>query len=99
MSDQGKVVPGIPEPSRGSTSQIDWDTPARLARLSGQPVLAGTQIRETLVKSLRLRKRFPFTDETGHISVMMRNSTVNPEDGLRYGDVYLQWVPNETKEG
>lgn len=99
MTDKGKVVPAVPRPSRGAVSQIDWDTPARLARLSGQPVLAGKNIRETLVKSLRMRKRPPFIDDTGHIAVMMRDSTVNTKDGLRYGDVYLQWIPTETKEG
>lgn len=99
MTDKGRVVPEIPRPGRGSASQIDWDTPARLARLSGQPVLAGRNIRETLVKSLRLRKRHPFIDDTGHIAVKMRNSTINDEDGLRYGDVYLEWTPNTPTEG
>lgn len=94
MPNKGKVVGAIPKVTRVSKSRIDWDTPAKLAKMSGQPVLAGEHIRNTLVKSLRQYDRPPFKDSTGHIAVLLRNSKVEA-DGNRYGDVYMQWIPNE----
>jgi hypothetical protein len=97
MANKGKVVSAIPAPTRVSKSRIDWDTPARLAKMSGQPVLAGEHIRNTLVKSLRQYDRPPFKTDEGHIAVILRNSSIE-DDGQRYGDVYMQWVPNDKKE-
>lgn len=93
---KAKVVDEVPKPTRTGRSKFDWDTPARLAKLSGQPVLAAQHIRNSLVKSLRQYDRPPFKTEDGHIAVLLRNSSV--EEGVRYGDVYMQWVPTETKE-
>lgn len=94
---KGKVVSSVPPPTRLSRSKIDWDTPARLARMSGQPVLAGVHIRNTQIKSVRQYVRPPFVDENGHIAIKLRNSRIE-DDGHRYGDVYFEWIPNE-KEG
>jgi len=97
MTNKGKVVREVPKVNRASRSKYDWDTPARLAKLSGQPVLAGEHISDSLVKSLRQRERAPFRDHEGHMKIQLRNSKIE-DDGIRYGDVYMQWVPNEKAE-
>lgn len=95
--EEGKVVRDVPKPTRVSKYGINWDHHANLARLTKQPVLAGTHIRNTQVKSLRQYNRAPFVDETGRIVIKLRNSHIE-EDGLRYGDVYFEWEPTEKKE-
>lgn len=91
---EGKIVSAIPAPSRVSKYGINWDDYATTARFTGQPILAGTNIRETQVKSLRYRTRPPFVTDDGHIEFKLRNSTIK-DDGVRYGDVYMVWIPNE----
>jgi hypothetical protein len=89
---QGKVVDEIPAVGRNSKYKFDWDTPAHLATLTGKPVLAGEHIPETLTKSLRQYKRWPFVGPLGRIRVKLRNSKIEA-DGIRYGDVYFEWEP------
>lgn len=95
----GAVVNEIPAPSRPFRYNIDWDHLANMARNTGKPVLAGEKIRISQISALRQYTRPAFRDETGHIAVAMRNSTT--EGGVRYGDVYFEWVSNNpiiTKE-
>lgn len=99
---EGAAVDAIPAPTRTSKYDIDWDKHALMACATGKSILAGKNIRDTQIKSLRLRTREPFRGPTGHIEISMRNSSINPEDGVRYGDVYFSWIPNtttNTKEG
>lgn len=91
---KGKIVSQIPGARK---SPIDWDGPAMLAKLSGQPVLAATHIRDSLIKSVRQYKRPPFVEDDGRIVVEMRNSQTDT-DGMRYGDVYFRWESTK-KEG
>lgn len=91
--DEGQVVRKIPPVSRPARTTIEWDASARLAKLTKQPVLAATHVRNTLVKSVRQRQRPPFVTDEGRIIVKLRNSTI--EDGVRYGDVYFEWEPNQ----
>lgn len=94
---EGKIVNSIPAPSRVSKYRINWDDFVVLARMTGQPVLAGTHIRETQAKSMRLYTRAPFVQEDGRVKIALRNSRIE-DDGHRYGDVYFEWIP-ATKEG
>lgn len=87
------IVSAIPKVTRRSKYGINWDGYAYLAKQTGQPVLAGTDIRDTQVKSLRQYDREPFLSAEGHIAIRMRNSHIDPADGKRYGDVYLEWIP------
>lgn len=88
---KGKIVNEVPAPRRAK-STIDWDGPAMLARMTGQPVLAAEHIRNTRIKAVRQYTRPPFIEADGHIIVEMRNSKLEA-DGLRYGDVYFRWEP------
>jgi hypothetical protein len=90
---KGKIVNKVPPVSRAK-STIDWDTPAQLAKLSGQTVLAKQDVRISRITSLRGYTRPPFVDDDGRIIVDMRNSYTG-EDGVRYGDVYLTWEPKQ----
>lgn len=92
---KGKVVGAVPPVSR-ARSTIDWDSPALLAKMTGQPVLAATDIRNTRVKAVRQYTRAPFITPEGRIVVELRNSHINPDDGERYGDVYFTWEPTPT---
>lgn len=91
---KGKIVNQIPGARQ---SPIDWDGPAMLAKLSGQPVLAATHIRDSQIKSVRQYKRPPFVEDDGRIIIEMRNSKTE-SNGVRYGDVYMRWEPSK-KEG
>ena len=91
---KGKVVASIPPRGRGP-EPMDWDTPAKLAKLSGQPVLAAEDVRNSRVKSVRMYKRPPFVTAEGRIIIKLRNSQVKA-DGERYGDVYFEWEPTTT---
>lgn len=96
MPKEGKIVHEIPPVRRNvrhTRHEIKWDEYATLAKLTGQPVLAGQNIRNSTVKSVRQYTRYPFVDDTGHIAVRFRSKTIG-EDGERYGDVYLEWIPN-----
>jgi hypothetical protein len=90
MKGKPRIVSEVPGLRRKGKSGIDWDSPASLARLTGQPVLAAENVRDTHVKSLRQYTRSPFVDTTGYIAVHLRNSRLET-DGHRYGDVFLQW--------
>lgn len=93
--EKGKVVDAIPAAGgRISKYGINWDNMAYTAKLTGKPVLAGENISNSRVKSLRAYKRPPFVDDDGHIAVHLRNSSIKA-DGKRYGDVYFEWVPDE----
>lgn len=95
---KGKIVPSVPPVSRAK-STFDWDTPAQLARMTGQPVLAAEHVRISRIKSVRQYNRPPFLTSEGRIVVEMRNSSVDDADGERYGDVYFTWEPTtDTKE-
>jgi hypothetical protein len=91
---KGKIVKQIPGARQ---SPIDWDSPAILAKLSGQPVLAATHVRDTRIKSVRQYTRPPFVAEDGRIIIEMRNSKTD-SNGVRYGDVYMRWESTK-KEG
>lgn len=93
--EEGKIVTSIPPISRATKSGINWDRYAELARQTGQPVLAGKSIKDSHVKSVRQRHRPPFITPEGRIAVRLRNSHVDPRDGYRYGDVYLEWIPED----
>jgi hypothetical protein len=90
---EGKIVNAIPAPSRVSKYRINWDEFVEVAKLAKSPVLAGSNIRETQVKSMRQYTRYPFVQEDGHVHIALRNSKI--ENGVRMGDVYFQWIPNE----
>lgn len=94
MKKDGKIVDTVPAPRRPSKSGINWDEYAEVARLTGQPVLVGTHIKESQVKALRLYRRKPFVDPgVGRITVKMRNSKI--ENGVRFGDAYFEWTPTQ----
>lgn len=99
---EGKIVSEIPKVTRRSKYAINWDGYAYLAKQTGQPVLAGKDIRNSQVKAIRQYDRDPFVTEEGHIAVRLRNSYIDPKDNRRYGDVYFEWIPNtsptDTKE-
>ena len=90
--EEGKIVSEIPKVARRSKYGINWDSYAHLAKQTGQPVLAGRDIIDSQIKSIRQYKREPFLSEDGHIAVRVRNSYKSPADGKRYGDVYFEWV-------
>lgn len=92
--EEGKIVSAIPKVTRRSKYGINWDGFAYLAKQTGQPVLAGKNIRNSQVKAIRQYDREPFTSNEGHIAVHLRNSHIDPNDGRRYGDVYFEWVPD-----
>lgn len=93
----GKIVNAVPAPTRASKYGINWDQHAEVARLTGQPVLAGTGVKESQAKAIRLYRRKPFIDPGhGRITVKFRNSKL--VGGVRIGDVYFEWTP-EQKEG
>lgn len=96
MKNEGKIVNAIPAPSRVSKYKINWDEFVDIAKLAKSPVLAGKNIRETQVKSMRLYTRHPFIQDDGRVKIALRNSRI--ENGVRLGDVYFVWVPNEKKE-
>lgn len=89
---KGKVVGSVP-PQRKPAGAIDWDPAAHLARLSGQPVLAAQNVRNSRIKAVRQYTREPFITPEGRIVVQMRNSHVG-DDGEYYADVYFTWKPN-----
>lgn len=93
---EGKIVNAIPAPSRVSKYKINWDEFVEVAKLAKSPVLAGSNIRETQVKSMRQYTRYPFVQDDGQVHIALRNSHV--KDGVRVGDVYFQWVPNKKEE-
>lgn len=96
---EGATVDAIPATRRPTIRyNIDWDHMANLARLTGKPVLAGTNIRITQLGAIRQYKRPAFRDETGHIKAIMRESKINPEDGVRYGDIYFEWIDTTNQE-
>lgn len=92
--EEGKIVSEIPKVTRRSKYGINWDSYAYLARQTGQPVLAGKDIRNSQVKAIRQYDREPFVSAEGHIAVRLRNSHIDPKDGKRYGDVYFEWIPD-----
>lgn len=94
---EGRVVHEIPPPKRPSKYNINWDKFIEMARMTGQPVLAGVNIRNSTVKSLRQTTRPPFVTTEGRVVVTLRNSEVK-NDGQRYGDVYFTWQPYEKPE-
>lgn len=94
---ESAVGTALPAPKRVSKYGINWDDYALTAKLLGQPVLAGKNIKDTQVKALRLYKRPPFITDEGRIVVHLRNSEVK-SDGKRYGDVYFVWEPTTTTE-
>lgn len=96
----GEIVDAIPARKRESKYNNNWDRFAELARSTGKPVLAGVNIRNTTVKSLRQYTRPPFVTNEGRIIISLRNSEIG-EDGERYGDIYMSWesTTSSTKEG
>ena len=90
---EGKIVKEIPTPTRQSKYKIDWDKFVDVAKMMKSPVLVGSNIRETQVKALRQRTRHPFVQEDGHIHIALRNSEV--KNGVRVGEVYFEWIPNQ----
>lgn len=90
MAPKGKIVNAVP-PAR-ARGDVDWDSMARLAKMSGQAVLAATHVRNSRVKSVRQYTRPPFVTDEGRIIVELRNSK-RESDGERWGDVYLRWEP------
>ncbi|GAA1499310.1 hypothetical protein [Paeniglutamicibacter kerguelensis] len=93
----GTTPIGLP-PRRGvRKGNYDWDGKARLAQETpGVAVLAGEGVPESLSKSVRTYRTPPFIQADGRIVVNLRNSVVN-EEGVRHGDIYLTWVPEESK--
>jgi hypothetical protein len=90
---KGKIVGELPK-RRGKMSH-DWEGMARLAQQNpGKAVLAATHVPESTTKSVRVYRRKPFVQPDGKIVVNVRNSRIEA-DGVRYGDVYMTWVPNE----
>lgn len=87
-----KTVNSVP-PAR--QRDIDWDSMATLAKMTGKPVLAATHLRNSRVKSVRQYTRPPFVTDEGRIVVELRNSR-READGERWGDVYLRWEPTTT---
>lgn len=93
---EGKIVNAIPAPTRVSKYKINWDDFVDVAKLAKSPVLVGSNIRETQVKSMRQYTRAPFVQEDGHVHIALRNSVV--KDGVRMGDVYFEWIPNKKED-
>jgi hypothetical protein len=96
MTKDGKIFDQLPPVSRPHKSKINWTEAAEVARLTGSPVLAAKHVKHSLVQSVRQYSKPPFVTDEGRIIVNLRNSTV--EKGVRYGDVFFTWQPNEPKE-
>jgi hypothetical protein len=91
---KGTIVPKIPDTRRGK-SEYDWDSHAEQARqVWPNALLAETHVHTTVVNAVRQYRSRQFRNEDGHVVVSLRNSKVDT-DGERYGEVYMQWVPNE----
>lgn len=93
---EGKIVNAIPSPARISKYGINWDEFVDVAKLAKSPVFVAKNIRETQVKSMRQYTRAPFVQEDGHVHIALRNSTI--KDGVRVGEVYFQWIPNQKEQ-
>lgn len=94
---KGKILDELP-PIRRSKGGYDWDGCARQAVDNpGKAILVGEGMPRTRADAARLYKHEPFVSNKGTLSVSVRNSKLR-EDGRRYGDVYLIWTPNETKD-
>lgn len=94
---KGKLVGKLP-PRASRGEDYDWDAAANLAaQHPDEAVLAASHVPESRVKSVRGYTRRPFVQDTGHIVVAVRNSTVEA-DGIRYGDVYFQWQSSQEGE-
>ena len=93
---KGRIVSELPSPRRDYV--YNWDASALLAQQHpGSVVCAAERVPESKVKSLRMYRRAPFRQADGHIQINVRESHVE-EDGIRYGNVYMVWVP-ATQEG
>jgi hypothetical protein len=93
---EGKIVSAIPAPSRISKYKINWDEFVEIAKLAKSPVLVASNIRETQVKSMRKYTRAPYVTSEGHVVIALRNSEI--KNGVRVGDVYFEWIPNQKEE-
>jgi hypothetical protein len=88
---KGHIVGKLPPRASRRGEDYDWDAMALLAiKHPENAVLAAEHVPESRVKSLRGYTRYPFIQDTGHIRIAVRNSTME-DDGIRYGDVYFQW--------
>jgi hypothetical protein len=97
---KGKVVTQVPMKSisRRVNDKYDWDKHATEARkVHPKSLLAEESVPMSNINSVRGFRTEPFSNKDGSIKVFMRNSKVD-DAGVRRGDVYLLWVPNETKE-
>jgi hypothetical protein len=92
---KGKVVSAVPPAQTANHVVRDFDNSAEMARITGQPVLAGKHVVYTRVNSIRMYTRPPYVTDEGRIAVKFRNSKIE-DDGKRYGDLYFEWVPTET---
>lgn len=94
---KGKVVPNVPN-SRRVNSAYDWDAHAKMSREAWpNAVLAETHVPVSHINAIRMYQTPPFRTDEGRVLVACRASKVD-DDGIRYGDVYLTWVPNEKEE-
>lgn len=92
---KGKIGP-LPPAGTAAKAGYDWDAAALLARKNpGDAVLAGEDVRDSLVKSVRGYRREPFRSPKGRISIHERNSYIKDEDGRRYSDLYFVWIEEE----
>jgi hypothetical protein len=97
MAREGSFTGSVPPPTRAARK--DWDALVRKAqRKPGEALLAAEGEKASIAVSLRARRRAPFVQEGGHLLVQVRNSSVNLVDGKRYGDIYLTWIDNDSKE-
>lgn len=90
---KGRIVPKTPS-ARAGEQDYDWDEYARTALAHpDSSVLAAEHVPISRINSLRMYSRPPFVDDNGvrKVAVKMRNSA-KEDDGVRYGDVYLEAV-------
>jgi len=92
---KGIVLDELPPPRR--RPDFDWDAKAKLAKENpGKPVLAAEDVPLSRIASLRQRRRPPFVEDSGRITINMRDSY--EADHTRYGNVFFTWTPNPEKE-
>lgn len=95
-----RVIEQLP-PERSGTDPFDWISAAHDARKlhSVNPdawIVAAEHVPVVKIAALRLRSTEPFRTPEGNVQVSYRHSKVE-DDGVRYADCYMRWVPKETQ--
>ena len=99
---EGKIAPQVGQfvssaprvrVTRGRRNEYQFEDMAwRAQEHPNETLLAAVHVPVNRIKAVRMYVGDPFTNDHGHIKIEMRNSKI--EAGVRFGDVYMTWVPN-----